>query len=81
MRLHLLLPQVNPEKITAPSHCPFPNCSGKKFRLHQPVSKTVRDTVYQQVEAHRYHCLKGKRTFRVYPEGVSGAHTSGRVKG
>ncbi len=81
MRLHLLVPKVNPEKIIAPSKCSYANCSGRKFRLHQPVNKALRDTVYQHVEVHRYECLKCGRTFRVYPEGVSGAQTSGRVKG
>lgn len=81
MRLHLLLPKVNPEKIIAPSKCSYAGCSGRKFRLHQPVNKALRDTVYQHVEVYRYQCLKCGRTFRVYPEGVSGAQTSGRVKG
>jgi len=81
MRLHLLLPKVKPEKIAVPSKCPFANCEGRGFRLHQPVRKALRDTVYQQVEVHRYQCLKCGHTFRVYPEGVSGAQTSGRVKG
>lgn len=81
MRLHLLLPKVNPEKIAVPSKCPLAPCEGRRFHLHQPVSKALRDTVYQQVEVHRYQCLKCGHTFRVYPEGVSGAQTSGRVKG
>ena len=45
------------------------------------VSKPVRDTVYQAVSAHRYECLRCRRTFRVYPQGVSQASTSQRVKG
>ncbi len=81
MRLHLLLPTVKPEQITEPTRCPLPNCGGKRFRLHQPVTKVVRDTQYQQVQAHRYQCLKCRHTFRVYPQGVSGAQTSQRVKG
>jgi hypothetical protein len=71
MRLHLLLSKVNPDQIQPPNKCVDPACQSRKFRLHQSVSKAVRDTVYQQVQAHRYQCLKWKRTFRVSPQGVS----------
>jgi transposase-like protein len=81
MRLHILLPKVNVEQITPPTHCVDPKCQGRKFRLHQPVTKAVRDTVYHEVQAYRYQCLKCKRTFRVYPTGVTAALTSLRVKG
>ena len=81
MRLHLLLPKVNPSKRPVPTTCTFSDCSGKRFRFHQPVTKSLRDTMHQQVEAHRYQCLKCGRTFRVYPEGVTNAQTSQRVKG
>lgn len=81
MRLHLLLPTVKPEQIPEPVRCPLPNCGGRRFRLHQPVVKAVRDTQYQQVQAHRYQCLKCRHTFRIYPQGVSGAQISQRVKG
>jgi transposase-like protein len=81
MRLHLLLPKVNPKEITPPSQCADPNCQGRKFRFHQPVNKALRDTVYQEVQAHRYQCLKCGRTFRVSPQGVDAAQTSQRVKG
>jgi hypothetical protein len=81
MRLHLLLPKVNPDQIAPPTRCVDAACTGKKFRFHQPVSKAVRDTVYHEVQAHRYQCLKCKRTFRVYPLGVSADQTSLRVKG
>ena len=45
------------------------------------VTKAVRDTVYEQVTARRYQCRRCRRTFRVYPSGVSQAPTSQRVKG
>ena len=53
----------------------------KRVVMHQPMQKALRDTVHQQVEVHRYRCLKCQRTFRVYPTGVSQAQTSDRVKG
>ena len=81
MRLHLLLPKVDPKAIPVPSKCAYANCKSLQVRLHQPVKKALRDTVHQQVEAHRYRCLKCGRTFRVYPPGVSHAQSSDRVKG
>ncbi len=56
-------------------------CGGRKFHLRQEVRKSLRDTVYQEVQVHRYQCLRCKRTFRVYPEGTDRAQTSQRVKG
>ena len=81
MRLRILLPKVNPEVIAIPSTCRYAGCGGRKFHLRQEVAKPLRDTVYQQVQVHRYQCLRCKRTFRVYPEGTSRAQTSQRVKG
>lgn len=81
MRLHLLLPKVDPKGMAEPSKCAYADCTGKRVQLHQPGTKAVRDTVYQQVEVHRYRCLKCRRTLRVYPPGVSQAQSSERVKG
>jgi transposase-like protein len=81
MRLQMILPRVEPEKIALPAVCPYTDCPGTHFRLHQEVAKPVRDTVYEQVTAHRYKCLRCQRTFRVYPAGVTPAHVSLRVKG
>lgn len=73
MRLHLLLSKVEPKAMPVPSKCEYPDCGSKRVQLHQPVKKALRDTVQHQVEVHRYHCLKCKRTFRVYPPGVTHA--------
>ncbi len=81
MRLRILLPKVNPEAITVPTQCAYAGCAGRKFHLRQEVKKSLRDTVYQEVQVHRYECLKCQRTFRVYPEGANRAQTSQRVKG
>src|SRR5258707_10018899 len=81
MRLHLLLPKVDPKALAVPSRCAYADCTSLQVRLHQPVSKALRDTVHQQVEVHRYRCLKCRRTFRVYPPGVTHAQSSERVKG
>lgn len=81
MRLHLILPRVEPEKINPPSECPHKDCDGTRFQFLQAVEKPLRDTKYSQVVAHRYRCLRCFRTHRVYPEGVSKDHISQRVKG
>jgi transposase-like protein len=81
MRLQMLLPQVKPEPSEPPTRCGYAGCQGKRFRLHQPVKKALRDTVYQEVAVLRYHCLSCGRTFRVYPQGTCRDHVSQRVKG
>src|SRR5260221_3675810 len=53
----------------------------ERFTCERRVTKALRDTVYHEVQVHRYQCLRCKRTFRVYPEGTSRAQTSQRVKG
>lgn len=45
------------------------------------MDKAIRDTVYNDLVAHRYECLRCQRTFRVYPQGVTRAHSSLRVHG
>lgn len=81
MRLELRLPVVKPDEISPPTVCPYPDCGGEHLQLHQVVVKPVRDTVFEQVLAHRYRCLRCGRTFRVYPTGVNHAPTSLRLKG
>src|SRR4249919_805932 len=81
MRLRIVLPKVNPEVIKVPIRCAYSGCRGRTFQLRQTVAKPLRDTVYREVQVHRYQCLKCRRTFRVYPEGTTHAQTSQRVKG
>ena len=81
MRLRIVLPKVIPEAIKVPTRCVYTGCGGRKFQLRQEVTKPLRDTVYHEVQVHRYQCLKCHRTFRVYPEGTTPAQTSQRVKG
>jgi hypothetical protein len=81
MRLLLILPRVEPTQMVPPSTCPHEDCQGRHFRFHQAVIKRLRETVHREVEVHRYQWLRCQRTFRVYPRGVTGAHTSQRVKG
>jgi transposase-like protein len=81
MRLHLVLPTVEPTNVTLPETCPHDGCPGRHFQYHQTVDKPLRDTVYRRLQIERYKCLRCQRTFRVYPQGVTRAPTSQRVKG
>jgi transposase-like protein len=81
MRLELILPQVKPTEFKKLLVCPHKDCQGRHFEHHQEVHKPLKDTGYGAVSAHRYRCLRCKRTFRVYPQGVTQAQTSQRVKG
>ena len=81
MRLKMILPVVDPDKITKPEKCPYKKCNGKHFKIRQEVKKAVRDSKYEEVRALRYECLKCRRTFRVYPQEVQAAHMSQRIKG
>jgi len=81
MRLELILPRVKPTEFKKPQVCPHKRCQGRHFEHHQEVDKPLKDTRYEAVSAHRYRCLRCKRTFRVYPQGVTRAQASQRVKG
>ena len=81
MRLELILPRVEPTEFKMPLVCPQKGCQGRHFEHHQEVDKPLKDMTYAAVLAHRYRCLRCRRTFRVYPQGVTGAQTSQRVKG
>lgn len=81
MRLELILPRVNATEFKKPSVCPYEECQCRHFEHHQEVDKPLKDTKYRAVVAHRYRCLRCERTFRVYPQGVTRAQTSQRVKG
>jgi transposase-like protein len=81
MRLKLLLPRVEPSEFAEPRVCPYEKCGGQHFHLRQEVRKSVRDTVYREVTAQRYACLRCGRTFRVYPLGITDDQTSHRLKG
>ena len=63
MRLRILLAKVNPEAITVPTRCAYAGCGGRKFHLRQEVTKPLRDTVYQEVQVHRYQCLRAHAPF------------------
>ncbi|HEY6405913.1 MAG TPA: hypothetical protein VIY29_00445 [Ktedonobacteraceae bacterium] len=53
----------------------------ESFTYERRVAKPLRDTVYHEVQVHRYQCLKCQRTFRVYPEGTTHAQTGASSEG
>lgn len=82
MRIRMHLPRVEPEKYDMPAVCPYEECGGNHFKLHQRhCQRAVLDPDHHQVNVRRYRCLTCKRTFRVYPRGVSGSQRSERLRG
>jgi transposase-like protein len=54
-------------------------CGSSLLQRWGSVVKTVKDTHIQQVVLYRYRCDECQRTFRHYPEGLSGAQQSQRL--
>ncbi len=83
MRISVRLPQVNPEAYHEAKQCPY-GCGGQQFKRHgiKGEPKAIRDLEHEAVRSYRLKCVRCKRTFRVYPQGVSkGAQQSARLKG
>ena len=82
MRIRVRLPKVEPDVYDKPEQCPYEECEGQHFKPHgtQGERKVIRDLEYQVVTSLRMRCLRCKRTFRVYPRGVSNAQQSDRLK-
>lgn len=82
MRIRMHLPRVEPDEYEMPALCRHNGCEGKHFKLHQRhCRRAVLDPDHEQVNVRRYRCLTCKRTFRVYPRGVSNAQRSDRLRG
>ena len=82
MRMRVRLPKVEPNVYNYPKECPYEGCDGHHFKPHglRGEQKAVRDPNYEQVQSFREKCLRCGRTFRVYPQGVSSAEQSSRLK-
>jgi len=81
MRLSVRISPVEPGVYELPEQCPYPDCEGRYFEVHQEhCAKAIRDPKYEDVEAQRHRCLRCGRTFRVYPKGVSRAQQSDALK-
>lgn len=82
MRVRARIPSVEPAAMNPPSVCPNKKCQGEHFKVHQKqCKKSVRDTQLEQVEVYRRKCLSCGQTHRVYPQGVSNAQQTDRLKG
>lgn len=82
MRVRARIPAVEPATMNPPTVCPNKKCEGKHFKVHQRrCKKSVRDTQLEQVEVYRRKCLLCGETHRVYPQGVSNAQQTDRLKG
>ena len=81
VRIQVQLPRVNPEVYQEAAACP--HCGGEHFKAHgkKGYAKKVRDVHHEEVSSHRLKCMRCKRTFRVYPEGISQANQSDHLKG
>ena len=82
MRIRVRLPTVEPEVYRYPTACPYEGCGGRFFKRHglRGEEKAIRDLNYDQVKSFRCRCMRCNRTFRVYPQGISGAQQSDRLK-
>jgi transposase-like protein len=82
MRVRARIPSVEPAAMNPPNVCPNKKCQGEHFKVHQKqCKKSVRDTQLEQVEVYRRKCLSCGQTHRVYPQGVSNAQQTERLKG
>lgn len=76
-RIHIRIPEVRPFPSTRPSACP--HCGHPALQRWARVRKPLKDPFLPQAEVHRYRCPNCRRTFRHYPEGVSGWTQSQRT--
>lgn len=79
MRLQVILPTVEGAVEQAPQQCHW--CGSGRVHRWQRVNKPLRDTRVEQVAAQRWHCRACRRTFRVYPRGVTARQSSQRLQG
>ena len=82
MRISVRLPRVEPNKYEKPTRCPYSGCEGQHCGPHgvKGEQKVLRDLRHEEVQSFRWRCLRCKRTFRVYPLGVSQAQQTDRLK-
>jgi transposase-like protein len=74
----LQLSEVKRNKTERPKQCP--NCEGEIFQRWGQSTRKIKDSKIRRVKVHRYKCTNCSRTFRHYPEGISHAQQSERMK-
>ncbi len=78
MPIVLQLPRVKSIKVERPAKCKY--CDGEIFQRWGKVKKKLKDTKIRKAQIYRYLCTSCQRTFRHYPEGISHAQQSERLK-
>ena len=74
----LKLKTVKRKSEARPRQCP--HCEEGTFQRWGAVQKQIKDVKVKSIRVYRYRCCHGRRTFRYYPEGVSQADQSERLK-
>ena len=75
--LTLRLPNVKVCEESRPEACLY--CGSPLLQRWGKVTKAVKDPHIQQALIYRYCCCQCQRTFRHYPEGLTGARQSQRL--
>ena len=74
----LHLPEVKACETSRPKRCPV--CGGETFQRWGGAIRKVRDPQIHEVLVYRYCCCTCRHTFRHYPEGISQAQQTARMK-
>lgn len=74
----LVLPEVKACETSRPKRCPV--CGGETFQRWGGSVRKVRDPQIHEVLVYRYCCCTCRHTFRHYPEGISQAQQTARMK-
>ena len=78
MTIVLQLPRVKRNRTERPQKCKY--CEGETFQRWGGDKKDIKDTKIKTVRVYRYKCTECGRTFRHYPEGITNAQQSERMK-
>ena len=74
----LQLTSVKRNKTNRPTKCPY--CEGEIFQRWGTERRRIKDPRIRSVQVSRYKCTTCQRTFRQYPQGISHAQQSERMK-
>lgn len=74
----LQLQPVKRNKSKRPTKCRY--CEGETFQRWGRETRKIKDPKIKSVKVYRYKCTSCRRTFRHYPEGISPAQQSERMK-
>jgi transposase-like protein len=78
MKIVLQLPETKRINSARPRKCK--HCQGETFQRWGRVVRKVKDPRMRSVVVHRYRCTSCTRTFRHYPQGVTAAQQTERMK-